>query len=221
MDLGALFLTLRLAGATTIVLLLVAVPLAWWIAKGRGMPRAVVQAAVSLPLVLPPTVLGFYLLVMMGPQTSLGRWMVIAVGHPLAFRFFGLLIGSCIYSFPFAVQPLVAGFRGVDRGYLEAASGIGMSPTVTFWRVVLPMAKSSLLAGGVLAFAHTVGEFGVVLMIGGNLPGATRTLSIVLFDQVQDFDYVAANRTAVLLVVLSLAALIAVYMGRGRSSDVV
>ncbi|ADW68832.1 molybdate ABC transporter permease subunit [Granulicella tundricola] len=221
MDVGALILTLRLAGMTTLLLLIVAVPLAWWIARGRGFGRAGVQAIVSLPLVLPPTVLGFYLLVMLGPQTAIGRGIIDVIGHPLAFSFSGLLVGSCIYSLPFAVQPLVAGFRGLDGRYLEAAAGLGMSPWVSFRRVVLPMVSGSMLAAGVLAFSHTVGEFGVVLMLGGNLPGATRTLSIVLFDQVQDFNYAGANQTAAVLLCLSLAALIAVYAGRGRGGDVI
>ena len=196
MDGEALLLTLRLAGTTTLILLVVAVPLAWWIARGGGLGRALVQAVVGLPLILPPTVLGFYLLVMLGPGTWPGRLIVKVLGHPLAFSFAGLVVGSILYSLPFAVQPLVAGFRGVDRGYLEASAGLGVGPGETFRRVVLPMSRASLLAAGVLTFSHTVGEFGVVLMLGGNLPGATRTLSIVLFDQVQNFDYAAANRTA-------------------------
>ncbi len=211
MDGEALLLTLRLAGTVTVLLLALAVPLAWWIVCGGGWGRVLVQAVVGLPLILPPTVLGFYLLMMLGPATAPGRVLVRVIGHPLAFSFTGLVVGSLIYSLPFAVQPLVAGFRGVDRAYLEAAAGLGMSPAKTFWQVVLPMSRVSLVAAGVLTFSHTVGEFGVVLMLGGNLPGATRTLSIVLFDQVQDFDYAAANRTAGVLLGLSLVALIALY----------
>ena len=217
MDVGALLLTLRLAGMTTIVLLLLGVPLAWWIAGKRSLGRALVQAVVALPLVLPPTVLGFYLLVLLGPATAPGRLIVRLLGHPLAFSFSGLVVGSVLYSLPFAVQPLVAGFRDMDEGYLDAAAGLGMSRISAFWSVVFPMAKESLLVAAVLVFSHTVGEFGVVLMLGGNLPGATRTLSIVLFDQVQDFDYAAANRTAGVLVLLSVTALAALY-GRGVGS---
>ena len=216
MDGEALLLTLRLAGTTTAILLVVAVPLAWWIARGGGMGRAVVQAVVGLPLILPPTVLGFYLLMMLGPATAPGRAVMHVLGHPLAFSFAGLVVGSVIYSLPFAVQPLVAGFRGVGRGYLDAAAGLGVGPGKAFWRVVLPMARASVVAAVVLAFSHTVGEFGVVLMLGGNLPGATRTLSVVLFDQVQDFDYAAANRTAGVLLVLSLVALTALYSRPGN-----
>lgn len=223
MDVDALLLTLRLALSTTCVLLAVALPLAWWIASGRSAGRAILQAAVALPLVLPPTVIGFYLLVALGPLTPMGRMFVRLLGHPLAFSFSGLLIGSILYSLPFAVQPLVSGFGGVDRTTLEASAGLGASPGRTFWRVVLPLARSSLLTAVVLTFTHTVGEFGVVLMLGGNIPGATRTLSIALYDQVQDFNYAAANRTALLLLGFSLAALLAIYLWpsahRGRRGD--
>lgn len=215
MDFEALWLTLRLAASTTAILLLIALPLAWWIASGKGAGRAVVQALVALPLVLPPTVLGFYLLVMLGPLTAPGRMLTHLFGHSLAFSFSGLLIGSVLYSLPFAVQPLVAGFGVVDHGYIEASSTLGASPWRTFWNVVMPLSRASLLTSAVLAFTHTVGEFGVVLMIGGNIPGATQTLSISLYDQVQDFNYRAANQTALVLVIVSLAALIVIYSRRG------
>jgi molybdate transport system permease protein len=215
MDFEALWLTLRLAVGTTAILLVVALPLAWWIAGGRGARRALVQAVVALPLVLPPTVLGFYLLIAMGPLTAPGRLMVRLLGHPLAFSFAGLLVGSVLYSLPFAVQPLVAGFGAVERDYVEAAAGLGASPWRTFWSVVLPLTRGSLLTSAVLTFTHTVGEFGVVLMLGGNIPGATRTLAISLYDQVQEFNYAAANRTAVVLLVVSLAALVVIYSRRG------
>jgi molybdate transport system permease protein len=215
MDFEALWLTLRLAVGTTAILLVVALPLAWWIAGGRGARRALVQAVVALPLVLPPTVLGFYLLIAMGPLTAPGRLMVRLLGHPLAFSFAGLLVGSVLYSLPFAVQPLVAGFGAVERSYIEAAAGLGASPWRTFWSVVLPLTRGSLLTSAVLTFTHTVGEFGVVLMLGGNIPGATRTLAISLYDQVQEFNYAAANRTAVVLLVVSLAALVVIYSRRG------
>ncbi len=157
MDLQALWLTLRLAGSTTVILLLVALPLAWWIASGRSVARALVQSVVALPLVLPPTVLGFYLLVSMGPLTAPGRLLMRVFGHPLAFSFAGLLVGSVIYSLPFAVQPLVAGFGAVERGYVEAAAGLGASTSRTFMSVVLPMSRGSLLTSAVLTFTHTVG----------------------------------------------------------------
>jgi molybdate transport system permease protein len=227
MDLEALWLTLRLAASTTAILLLVALPLAWWIVSGHGVGRALVQAVVALPLVLPPTVLGFYLLVAMGPLTAPGRLLMRVAGHPLAFSFEGLLIGSILYSLPFAVQPLVAGFEAVDRGYMEAAAGLGASPRRVFFSVVLPMARASLLTSAVLTFTHTVGEFGVVLMLGGNIPGATRTLSISLYDLVQDGNYAAANRTAMALVGFAMAGLVVIYLlpsvrrNEGRQADVV
>jgi molybdate transport system permease protein len=227
MDFEALWLTLRLAASTTAILMLVGLPLAWWIASGRGVGRAMAQAAVALPLVLPPTVLGFYLLVVMGPFTAPGRLLIRLAGHPLAFSFGGLLIGSALYSLPFAVQPLVAGFEAVDRGYIEAAAGLGAAPARVFFSVVLPMARASLLTSAVLAFTHTVGEFGVVLMLGGNIPGATRTLSISLYDLVEEGSYAAANRTALALVGFSMIALVVIYLlpstrrSDGRPADVV
>jgi molybdate transport system permease protein len=217
MNFEALWLTLRLAVGTTAILLVVALPLAWWIASGRGAGRALVQAVVALPLVLPPTVLGFYLLVALGPLSAPGRLLIRVVGHPLAFSFAGLLVGSVIYSLPFAVQPLVAGFSAVDKGYIEAAEGLGASAGRTFWSVVLPLARGSLLTSAVLTFTHTVGEFGVVLMLGGNIPGATQTLSIALYDQVQEFNYAAANRTALVLVGFAIVALLTIYLMPGVS----
>ena len=227
MDMQALWLTLRLAGSTTAILLVMALPLAWWIASGRSVGRALVQSLVALPLVLPPTVLGFYLLVAMGPLTAPGRLLIRMFGHPLAFSFAGLLVGSVIYSLPFAVQPLVAGFGAVERGYVEAAAGLGASPWRTFTGVVLPMTRGSLLTSAVLTFTHTVGEFGVVLMLGGNIPGVTRTLSISLYDQVQDFNYAGANQTAAVLLVFATVALLGIYLWPslrridGRQVDVV
>ena len=215
-DMEALWLTLRLAASTTAILLLMALPLAWWISSGTGTLRALAQAIIALPLVVPPTVIGFYLLVGLGPLTAAGRLITHLLGHPLAFSFAGLLAGSIIYSLPFAVQPLVAGFRTIDRRLLDAAAGLGASPLLTFRKIVLPLSWSSILAAGVLSFTHTLGEFGVVLMLGGNLPGLTRTLSIALFDQVQDFNYAAANRTALLLTTFSLLALTAIYWRSAR-----
>ena len=212
MDFVALWLTLRLAVSTTVILLAIALPLAWWVASGRGVTRALVQAVVALPLVLPPTVLGFYLLVALGPMTAPGRLLARLVGHPLAFSFAGLLVGSVIYSLPFAVQPLVAGFTSVDRTYVEAAEGLGASPWRVFWTVVLPLTWGALVTSAVLTFTHTVGEFGVVLMLGGNIPGATQTLSISIYDRVQEFDYAAANRTALALLGFSLMALAVIYL---------
>jgi molybdate transport system permease protein len=217
MDYEALWLTLRLAFSTTVLLVLIALPLAWWIAAGRGAARALTQAVVALPLVLPPTVLGYYLLVALGPLTAPGRLIIRLLGHPLAFSFAGLVVGSVLYSLPFAVQPLVAGFRAIDPALLEAAATLGASPARAFRTITLPLARPALVAAAVLSFTHTVGEFGVVLMLGGNIPGATRTLSIALYDQVQDFNYAAANRTAAMLLAFSLLTLVLVY--RHGSTD--
>jgi molybdate transport system permease protein len=214
MDFAALGLTLRLASLTTLCLLLVATPLAAWIAGGSSIARRIAQAAVALPLVLPPTVLGFYLLVGLGPTTALGRTLISLIGHPLAFTFSGLLIGSMIYSLPFAVQPLVVAFASVDRQTLEVASVLGASPWTVFRRITLPLSRMSFITAAILTFAHTVGEFGIVLMVGGDIPGITRTLSISIFDDVQELRYTDANLTAAALVALSFLALLVVY-GRG------
>ncbi len=215
MDFAALGLTLRLASLTTICLLLLATPLAAWIAAGSSVPRRIVQAAVALPLVLPPTVLGFYLLVGLGPTTALGRTLIALLGHPLAFTFSGLLLGSMIYSLPFAVQPLVVAFASVDRSTVDVARVLGASPWTVFRRITLPLSRMSFVTAAVLAFAHTVGEFGVVLMVGGDIPGVTRTLSISIFDDVQELRYTDANLIAAALVAISFLALLLVY-GRGR-----
>lgn len=211
MDWQAFFLTLRLAGLTTAILLLVAVPLAALLVLGRGRWLAALEAAAAMPLVLPPTVLGFFLLVMLGPRTAFGRGIIALTGHPLAFSFSGLVVGSVIYSLPFAVQPLVAGFAAVNPALVDAARLLGAGSTRVVLTLLAPLARRSLVAAAVLSFLHTVGEFGVVLMLGGDIPGATRTLSIVLYDQVENFDYSAAGRTAAVLLSLSLAALVVVY----------
>lgn len=214
MNIAALELTLRLALLTTAILLVIAVPLAYWIAFTHSRARTVVQAICALPIVLPPTVLGFYLLVGLGPRTAAGRTITHLLGHPLAFSFAGLVVGSVLYSLPFAVQPLVTGFSSVPAPMLEAAATLGSGPLDRLWRVLLPLARGSLITAAVLSFAHTVGEFGVVLMIGGNLPGLTQTLSIALYDQVQDFQYAQANQTALLLLGICFLALTLVYSQR-------
>ena len=217
-DAQALFLTLRLSAATAALLLLFAIPLAAWLVLGKARLRPLAEAIAMVPVVLPPTVLGYYLLVLLGPRTGFGRAAARLLGHPLAFSFDGLLIGSLLYSLPFALQPLVAGFAQVPAELIEAAQLLGAGRVRTVWAVVLPLSRRALLASGLLAFAHTVGEFGVVLMIGGDIPGATRTLSIALLDQVQAFDYRGANRTALVLLLASLAALTLLYAFRQRSS---
>ncbi len=216
MDWQALILTLRLATVTTAILLGIAVPLAALLVLGRGRWLAAVEALAALPLVLPPTVLGFSLLVLLGPRTAFGRVVTSLLGHPLAFSFSGLVVGSVIYSLPFAVQPIVAGFSAVEPALVDAARLLGAGPLRVIYSLFIPLARRSLLAAVILSFLHTVGEFGVVLMLGGDIPGATRTLSIVLYNQVENFDYPAANRTATVLLSLSAIALVAIYAG-GRS----
>jgi molybdate transport system permease protein len=211
MDWQALALTLKLAAITTAILICLAVPLAAWLTLSRSRLRPIVEALTALPLVLPPTVLGFYLLILLGPHTSLGRTLTSLLGHPLAFSFAGLVVGSVLYSFPFAVQPLVAGFASIDSSLIDAGRLLGASPGRLIRSILIPLAGRSLLTAAVLGFLHTMGEFGVVLMLGGDIPGATRTLSIVLFNQVENFDYTAANRTAAILLILCVAALIAIY----------
>jgi molybdate transport system permease protein len=211
MDSAALRLSLELASLTTAVLLLAGLPLAHWLTLSRWRWKFLVEAVVALPLVLPPTVLGFYLLYGLGPRSPLGRAYEAVVGHRFPFSFEGLLIASILYSLPFAVQPFAAALAGVDRRLLEASYSLGASRLRTFLRVALPLSWNGILAGAVLTFAHTMGEFGVVLMVGGNIAGKTRTLSIVIFDHVEALEYEAANRSAALLLALSFAVLILVY----------
>ncbi len=216
-DTQALLLTLRLSALTALLLLLLAVPLAAWLVLGRARWRPLAEALAMVPLVLPPTVLGYYLLVLLGPRTGFGRACARLLGHPLAFSFSGLVVGSVIYSLPFALQPLVAGFSQTPAALLEAAQLLGAGRLRILARVVLPLSRRALVASALLAFAHTVGEFGVVLMIGGDIPGATRTLSIALLDQVQSFDYAGANHTAAALLAASVAALTLLYGFRERA----
>jgi molybdate transport system permease protein len=212
-DSQALLLTLKLASLTTVILIAVAVPLGALLVMGRSRWLAVIEALATLPLVLPPTVLGFFLLVLLGMRTPVGRGIAAVLGHPLAFSFAGLVVGSVIYSLPFAVQPIVAGFSAVEGNLLDAARMLGAGSTRIVLRVLVPLARRSMIAAAVLTFLHTVGEFGVVLMLGGDIPGATRTLSIVLYNQVENFDYGAASRTAAILLGLSVTALAAIYIG--------
>ena len=211
MDQKALFLTLRLATVTTVILTAIAIPLSYWLAYVRSRAKPLIEAVVALPLVLPPTVLGFYLLVLLGPRTTIGRALASLFGHPLAFSFAGLVVGSVLYSLPFAVQPMAAGFTSVDPEIREAALLLAPRSSTVLFRVLLPAIRPSLLTAIVLCFTHTVGEFGVVLMIGGGIPGLTRTLSISIYDQVQDFSYVQANETSLLLLAISFLGLLIVY----------
>jgi molybdate transport system permease protein len=207
LDFAALRLSLVLAASTAICLLVVGLPLGYWLAFTRSRLRALVEPIVALPLVLPPTVLGFCVLVALGPRSPLGRRIEELTGHTLAFSFEGLLVASILYSLPFAVQPFATAFAGVDARLREAAICLGASTARVFFRIILPLSKRGVLAGFILSFAHTLGEFGVVLMVGGNIPGVTRTASIAIYDSVQALDYTTAFRTSALLVVISLATL--------------
>jgi molybdate transport system permease protein len=211
MDWEAIRLSIQLATVTTLVLLALGVPIAYWLAFSRWRWKFFVEAVVAMPLVLPPTVLGFYLLLAMGPHSPVGWAWEWLFGHTLPFSFEGLLIASVLYSLPFMIQPLAAAFAAVDRGLIEASWCLGESRFRTFFRVTAPLSWAGILTGIVLAFAHTLGEFGVVLMVGGNLPGRTRTVSIAIYDQVQAMDYGAAARTALLLLGVSFLVLTLTY----------
>lgn len=217
MDWSAIALSLRLATATTLILLVVGLPLASWLAFSTRKGRWAVDALVALPLVLPPTVLGFYVLVALGPRSPLGRAYEAITGGALVFSFQGLLVASVLYSLPFAVQPFAAAFASVDRNLIETAWCLGASRLRTFARIVIPLARPGIIAGVVLSFAHTVGEFGVVLMVGGNLPGSTRTVSISIYDDVQAINYARAGRTAALLLAFSFIVLAMTYRLQRRS----
>ena len=217
-DWQTLWLTLELAFTVSVLLLLLGLPIAYWIAFSSWRWKFVVEAVVALPIVLPPTVLGFYVLVALGPHSPLGRWWISMTGHTLAFTFSGLVIGSIIYSLPFAVQPFAASFSAVDHKLIAASALLGASPLRTFFRVIAPLSVPGLITGTALSFAHTMGEFGVVLMVGGNIPGVTRTVSIDIYDRVQAVDYVGANQTALVLVVVCFVLLTAVYSLNRRPS---
>ncbi|MGA7802223.1 MAG: molybdate ABC transporter permease subunit [Gammaproteobacteria bacterium] len=210
-DLAPLWITLRLAATTTAVLLCLGTPLAWWLARTRARGRVVVEALVALPLVLPPTVLGFYLLIALGPHGPIGGLMRALGGPTLAFTFTGLVIGSTLYSLPFAVQPLQRAFESIGQRPLEAAATLGAAPMDRFFTVAVPLARNGFLSAITLAFAHTVGEFGVVLMIGGNIPGRTQVLSVAIYDNVEALDYAAAHFWSAGLLAFSFVALTAVY----------
>lgn len=214
-DWQAIGLTVRLAAATTFVLVVVGLPIAWWLARSTRPWRPLVEAVIALPLVLPPTVLGFYLLLAMGPEGPLGVAWEGATGGRLVFTFEGLLVASVIYSLPFAVQPFSVAFAAVDRSLLETSWTLGRSGLATFLRVAVPLSAGGILTGMVLSFAHTLGEFGVVLMVGGNIAGETRTVSIAIYDRVQALDYEGAAATALPLLAVSFVVLALTYGVRG------
>jgi len=207
----AILLTLKLAALTAVILLAVGMPIAYWLTYSRWRWKFLAESVVALPLVLPPTVLGFYVLVAIGPKSPIGHWYQAIVGHPLVFTFEGLLLASVLYSLPFAVQPFTAAFGAVDPKLIEASWTLGVSRLATFFRVTLPLSVAGVVTGVVLSFAHTMGEFGVVLMVGGNIQGVTRTVSIDIYDEVQALNYAGAAQTALVLLVFSFLILSVVY----------
>ena len=210
-DLSALAITLKLALSTTLILLLLGTPLAWWLSRTRWRYKFLLEAVVALPLVLPPTVLGFYLLIALGPQGPIGGLMEALGAQPLAFTFTGLLIGSVFYSMPFVVQPLQDAFNNIGRRPLEVAATLGASPIDRFFSVAVPLARPGFITAAVLGFAHTLGEFGVVLMIGGNIPDETQVLSIAIYDHVESLEYMHAHWLSGGLLLLSFIMLVVVY----------
>lgn len=206
-----LWLSVQLAGVTTVLLMIIATPVAWWLAQTSSRWKPFVQATVALPIVLPPTVIGFYLLIVLGPAGAIGSWWVEMTGSALTFSFTGLVIASCLYSLPFAVQPLVVAFESLGRPNLEAAWTLGANRMDAFFSVALPLSMRGYLGAVVLSFAHTLGEFGVVLMVGGNIPGETRVISIAIYDQVESLNYSAAHQLSALLLVVAFIALFAMF----------
>jgi molybdate transport system permease protein len=212
MELGPLWLSARLAFVTTAVLLLIGTPLAWWLSQTRSRLKPLAQAIVAMPIVLPPTVLGFYLLILLGPNGAIGSWWVELTGDALTFSFTGLVIASTVYSLPFAVQPLQNAFESLSRNKLEAAWTLGASRLDAFFTVAVPLSTRGFLSAIVLAFAHTLGEFGVVLMVGGNIPGETRVVSIAIYDHVETLNYAAAHQLSLTLIVFAMVALFSMFL---------
>ncbi len=209
---GPLWLSAQLAFITALLLIVMGAPLAWWLSQSTSRWKPALQAIVTMPIVLPPTVLGFYLLILLGPNGALGSWWVELTGSALTFSFTGLVIASCIYSLPFAVQPLQNAFESVPRQSLEAAWTLGASKIDAFFSIAVPLSVRGFVSAAVLSFAHTLGEFGVVLMVGGNIPGKTRVISIAIYDQVETLNYAAAHRMSLLLIAFAFAILFAMYL---------
>ncbi|MBT8086101.1 MAG: molybdate ABC transporter permease subunit [Woeseia sp.] len=215
-DLGPLWLSIALAGATTLLLLALGTPLAWWLANSHSRLRPAVEAVTALPLVLPPTVLGFYFLILLGPASPLGAFWVRVTGDALTFSFSGLVVASLFYSLPFMVQPLQRAFESIGRAPLEAAATLRASPLDAFFTIVVPLARRGFLSAAVLTFAHTIGEFGVVLMVGGNIPGKTRVISIQIYEHVETLNYAAAHVLSAGLLIFSFLVLLFVYTTNRR-----
>lgn len=215
-DLTPLALSVQLALVTTAILLVIGTPVAWWLATTRSRARPVVEAITALPMVLPPTVMGFYLLVLLGPRSPIGRAWIEVTGDSLTFSFAGLVVASVLYSFPFAVQPLQGAFERVGRGPMEAAASLGAGPWDAFFSVAVPLGARGFLTAAVLSFAHTLGEFGVVLMVGGNIPGRTKVISIAIFEHVETLRYTEAHMLSAVLIAFSFLVLVAVHVANRR-----
>jgi len=214
--LGPLLLSLQLATVTTLILLVLGTPLAWWLSRSNSRFKPAIQALVALPIVLPPTVMGFYLLIVLGPYGAIGRWWVEVTGEALTFSFTGLVIASCFYSLPFAVQPLQSAFDSMGKQEIEAARTLGASKLDAFFTIAVPLSAHGFLSATVLAFAHTLGEFGVVLMVGGNIPGETRVISIAIYDHVESLDYATAHQMSLLLIAFAFVVLFSMFMVNRR-----
>jgi len=212
MDFGPLWLSAQLAFVTTVILIVLGAPLAWWLSQTRSRLQPVIQAIVAMPIVLPPTVLGFYLLIVLGPNGALGSWWVKLTGDTLTFSFTGLVIASCIYSLPFAVQPMQNAFESLAKKNMEAAWTLGASKLDAFFSVAVPLSVRGFISAIVLAFAHTLGEFGVVLMVGGNIPGETRVVSIAIYDHVETLNYAAAHQLSLALIVFAFVTLFGMFL---------
>jgi molybdate transport system permease protein len=217
--LGPLLLSLQLAAVTTVILILLGTPLAWWLSQTDSRWKPAIQATVALPIVLPPTVVGFYLLIVLGPYGGIGRWWVEVTGEALTFSFTGLVIASCIYSLPFAVQPLQSAFDALGNREIEAARTLGASRMDAFMTIAVPLSLPGFLTATILAFAHTLGEFGVVLMVGGNIPGETRVISIAIYDHVESLDYATAHRMSLVLLVFAFVVLLAMFLLNRRAAS--
>ena len=213
---GPLLLSLQLAAVTMLILIVLGTPVAWWLSRTRSRLKPAIQAIVALPIVLPPTVMGFYLLIVLGPYGAIGRWWVEVTGDALTFSFTGLVIASCVYSLPFAVQPLQSAFDALGKKELEAARTLGASKLDAFFTIAVPLSLPGFITASVLAFAHTLGEFGVVLMVGGNIPGETRVVSIAIYDHVESLDYAAAHQMSIVLVVFAFAVLLSMFLFNRR-----